>query len=337
MPTARETGRLTEAGVFVSRVSWGSVLLGVVITFGIMLLLTLLGVALGASVVDPQQETDPLSGIPTGTAIYFTVSHTIALAIGGYAAARLASSAWSSAAVLHGVAVWASAALLSVAVATTAVGSLLSGSASMIGAISGGAAQAIQAIVPEDIDLPDIDALIPKNFVSTLPPEVQQTLEGQDLNVEDVRQEARAILQEVITEEERRRARQAIMSTAAMIARDPAEASQEIQELTQRFTGEDGLISEQDGQRALAALEQRLGMSPKEAEAVLAQWQQTLEDAAEGVTETLDNLQQQAVKIAQQVTDNIAAAAWWAFTLSVLGLIAAIVGAMVGRPDRHRL
>lgn len=337
MPTVRETSVAAGAGGFISRVSWGSLLLGVVVALGVMLLLTLLGIALGFTMIDPQQEADPLSGIPIGTAIYFTIAHILALAVGGYTAARLASSNWSSAAVLHGTGVWALVALLTLLAATTTVGALLSGTAALVSTISGGAAQAVSAAMPEDLEMPSVDTLIPEDFISTLPPEVQQRLQGQDLTVEDIRREGRAILQEAISEQEMQRAREAVTEAATSIMRNPTRADQEIEQLYNQLVGPNGLISEQDRQEALQAMEQRLGIEQEDAEAMLDQWQQAIEDAAQSVRSGLGEVQQQAMDVAQRATDAIASAAWWAFIVSLLGLLAAIAGAMAGRPDLHRL
>lgn len=339
MVTIRERGVDTapDAGGFISRVSWGSIFLGVVVALGIMLLLSLLGIALGFTVIDPSQEADPLAGIPIGTAIYFTIAHIIALAAGGYTAARLASSTWSSASVLHGVGVWALVALLTLVATTTTIGAVLSGTASLVSGLTGGVAKAASAALPDDINMPDIDTLVPDDFVSQLPPEVQQSLQGQDLTVDDIRREGRAILQEAISQQERERARELITDTATSIARSPDQAEQEIEELYNQLVGENGLISEQDRQEALQAMEDRLGIEPEEAEAMFDQWQQGIEDAAASIRDSLGEMRQQAADVAQQATDALAAAAWWAFIISLLGLLAAVGGAIVGRPDRHRL
>lgn len=337
MVTVRDTDTVADSGGFSSRVSWGSLLLGVVVALGVMLLLTLLGIALGFTVIDPKQEADPLAGIPLGTAIYFIIAHIIALAIGGYAAARLASSSWSSASVLHGTGVWALVAILMVFAATTTVGALVSGTASLVSTITGGAAQAVSAAVPKNLSLPDIETLIPDDFVSNLPQEIQQTLEEQDLTIEDIRREARAILNQAISQQEREQARQAITDTATSILTNPSRADQEIQQLYDELVGQNGVISEQDRQEALQAMENRLGIEPEQAEAMFQQWQQTLEDAVDGIRNTLNDLTAQATELAQRAADAMAAAAWWCFIISLLGLAAAIGGAIVGRPDRHRL
>ena len=323
-----DTGRSTN------RASWASILLGALIAMGVLLLLTLLGIALGFSAVDPRHDANPLSGIQTSTAIYVIIAHMLALFIGGYAAAKLAKSTWSSAAILHGAAVWALAALLTTAVALAGIGTLISGTASLVSTVAGGATQATQALVPNNVNLPNfrnLDTLIPDNFMSALPSEIQQSLEQKDLTVNDIQQEAGEAIRQVISQQEQERARQAVTSTATAIISNPSQASQEIQQLYNQLFGDNGLISQQDQQEVMQILQNRLGITPAEAEAVMNELQARMDEVAEDVQAALNELQKQATQIAEQVTNAIASAAWWLFIISILGLAAAIGGAMLGR------
>ncbi|MEX1082047.1 MAG: hypothetical protein WD382_04525 [Halofilum sp. (in: g-proteobacteria)] len=297
------------------------------------MLLTLLGIALGFTTIDPMQERDPLAGIGIGTGIYIALVHIIALFVGGYAAARLSSSAWSSAAVLHGVAVWALVSLLSLFMAASAIGSMVTGTAALMSNITGGVTQAVQSAVPDNMNMPDLSQVVPDNLFGALPPEIQQSLEQRGLTPQEVQREATAIAQELVTEQERQRATDAITSTATAIIRNPGQADQRTEQLMNQL--QNTLFSQQDRQQALQQLQNRLGIQPQEAQAMVDQWQQSLDAAAEQIRTGLGRAQEQAVQMAQQVTEAIASAAWWAFLLSLLGLAAAIGGAMVGRPEEH--
>lgn len=331
--TSRDARAVTDTGGFSSRVSWGSLLLGVAVALGVIMLLTLLGVALGFTTIDPMQEQDPLSGIGIGTGIYIALVHIIALFVGGYAAAKLSSSAWSSAAVLHGVALWTLVNLLSLFLATSAVGAVVTGTARLVSNLSSGATQAVQSAVPEDMGMPDLSQVVPDNMFGALSPEIQQSLEEQDVTPEDVQREATAVAQEVITEQERQQATEAITSTAATIIRNPDQADQRTDQLMNQL--QNTLFSQQDRQQAQQQLQDRLGIEPQEAQAMVDQWQQSLEDTAEQVRSGLASAQEQAAQAAQQATDAIASAAWWGFLFFLLGLAGAVGGAMVGRPKEE--
>ncbi|WAH62076.1 hypothetical protein LZ023_37190 (plasmid) [Pseudomonas silvicola] len=77
-------------GLPLKRISWSAVFAGVIAALIVHILLGLLGTAIGASVIDPQQERNPLEHIGTGALIWTGVSMLIAIIAGGYVAGRLA-------------------------------------------------------------------------------------------------------------------------------------------------------------------------------------------------------------------------------------------------------
>lgn len=141
-----------------SRISWGSVLAGGLIAAAIAATLNILGAAIGATTIDAvARETPTASSLGLLTVVWMVVSNTIAVAIGGYAAARLSGTADDTDAVLHGLAVWAIAFLISAVLvgnilaglastATRAVGGAVGGAASAVGEV---AKQAVPAVSPQ--------------------------------------------------------------------------------------------------------------------------------------------------------------------------------------------
>ena len=101
-----------NTGAAVRRVSWGSIFVGTVVAMALMVLFATLGLAIGAAAVDPVGEGSPLSGLGVGSGIYLVLTQLISLAIGGYAAARLAGVPRTISSLLHGASVWALATLL---------------------------------------------------------------------------------------------------------------------------------------------------------------------------------------------------------------------------------
>src|SRR5690606_36806013 len=69
------------------RISWGGVWAGVLTVMGMLLILSMLGLAIGVSAVDPSDTQ--ASTIGTAAAIWSTLSLLIALFVGGMAATRL--------------------------------------------------------------------------------------------------------------------------------------------------------------------------------------------------------------------------------------------------------
>jgi len=85
-----------------SRVSWGAIAAGAMISLTIYIVLTLLGVALGVEVA--MRGTDAPLGM--GTAIYSIVVMLIAMFFGGWATSRLAVGESKTEAVLYGLILW---------------------------------------------------------------------------------------------------------------------------------------------------------------------------------------------------------------------------------------
>jgi hypothetical protein len=129
------------------RMSWGAVIAGVVAVLSVQILLTVLGLAVGATALDPGQDSAKSIGI--GAGIWIGISGLIALLIGGWVAARLAGVPDRGDGSLHGFITWGLATLVAAVMITTAAGNLMGGAFSSIagplkGRVSQMANQAMQ-------------------------------------------------------------------------------------------------------------------------------------------------------------------------------------------------
>ncbi|WP_457809055.1 hypothetical protein [Kushneria sp. EE4] len=120
----------------IDRVSWGSVIAGVVTVLAISAILSLLGTAIGSTVIDPMSN-NPFDGLGTAFGISSAVFLVISFAAGGFVAGRLANSRGF----IHGFLSWATATLISMVVIGFAAGQVVSGGASAVGSIVSGAGQ----------------------------------------------------------------------------------------------------------------------------------------------------------------------------------------------------
>lgn len=132
------------------RISWGAILAGAIVAVAVGAMLSILGVAVGASSVDATNAQSP-SGSTVGIAAgaWLLISNLIGLAVGGYVAARLSGSADGTDSTLHGLSVWGigyllSAVLLGNIVAGTA-STATQGISSMVGGLGQAAGQATSA------------------------------------------------------------------------------------------------------------------------------------------------------------------------------------------------
>lgn len=312
------------------RVSWGAIFAGAVIGLAVMLLLTLLGVGIGTATIDPLQG-DTASGAATGSIAFFGVVQLISLFVGGYAAGRLSGVPLKLGSMLHGAAVWALATFATFWLATTAVGTLVSGVASTVSTASQGVANAAQAAVPDDLSLSDVS--LPNLDMQDLPQGVRNALERRGLTIEQAQQETRAALQDVIGQQERSNAADVVTDTAQDVVTSPADAASDIDAMVDKlFGGPGAVLSEEDRQEALTEMNQRLGISEQEAEQVLNQVQEQVQQATAEAEAALEEAKTQAAQTAETASSALSAAAFGAFIASLIGLIAAVVGALIGRP-----
>ena len=133
------------------RVIWGAVFAGVVLTFAVQLLLSLLGLGIGMTTIDPAQTggTPEASSLSIGAGAWWTISYMVALAIGGYVAARLAGVGVRGDGVIHGLLTWAFALLVSAFLVTTTLSSAVSGAVGMLGSVTSGLTETVKQAAPE--------------------------------------------------------------------------------------------------------------------------------------------------------------------------------------------
>lgn len=130
-----------------SRISWGAVFAGAVAALSIGLMLNALGAGIGATTVDAAGRASPsATSFGIGAGIWMVVSNLIALAIGGYVAARLSGTSDDTDGTLHGLAVWGTMSLISAVLLGNIVSGVASGASSAVSGITGGASSAVSAI-----------------------------------------------------------------------------------------------------------------------------------------------------------------------------------------------
>jgi MFS family permease len=104
------------------RLSWGSVIAGVILSSIVYLIMSVLGTAIGASLLSPLSQPNPLHGFGFGSGVWVIVTTVLAVFIGSYFAGRCAPVlGW-----LHGLLSWAVMTLLIVFGMTSLIGSAVS-------------------------------------------------------------------------------------------------------------------------------------------------------------------------------------------------------------------
>ena len=341
------------------RTAWGAILAGSVISIGLYLLLGLIGLGVGFSLFEPEQAT-PMNGSVTTTAVWQFVSQLVALAAGGFAAGRLAGVLHGTGSMLHGAAVWAVntiaglwlATSLATGLANTAgsalsslasgAASVASGAASATGAAGGAVADAVGAVIPDDFTLPDLTGAV---ATDDLPEPVRSALREQGLTPEQFRREARQAFRAVISEAEQRRLRQAATSAAADVITSPGDIGRDADEFIDTVLGRGAILGPEDREAAIEQMEARFGLTPQEAEQYVDYVQTRAEQLQTQAGEAIETAQaeaadaaeaaaEQAREAADAASNALATAALLAALASALGLLAAVGGALAGRPAR---
>ena len=314
-----------------SRISWGRIIAGTLCAFALQLLLNLVGLGLGLAAVDFSEGSIASFGI--GAGIWWGLSAIVSLIVGGWITGRLAGVPIRLTAAIHGASVWALATMLTVWLATSTLSGAVSGAFGAVGQIGQATATAVGGIA-QNAELPDIPALAGGNSALTAAGQRRQSV------MRSIRTEARQLYRRVVSQRQQQEAEQAVESTAADIARNPADLGQDLNALVDRLFSANGVFGEEDKQEALDILKERFNLSDEEAQRIVDNWQQRYQAAVQEVDEALEALQNRAAELREQATeaaeeaaDAVGAAAGWTSLALALGLLAAIIGGILGKPQ----
>lgn len=112
------------------KVSWGGIWGGVLVAIGLLLLLSVLGIAIGVTAVDPGDTQ--AESVGAGIGVWGGLSLLIALFVGGMVSTRIGAIFDRTTGFFEGALVWAVSVLLMIYLATTGVGMLASGAFNMV-------------------------------------------------------------------------------------------------------------------------------------------------------------------------------------------------------------
>ncbi len=122
------------------RVSWGAILVGVVVALAIQALLAMLGAGIGLAALEPAQQGGNPSAMTAGigAAVWWALAGIIAAYAGGWVASRLAGIPSREAGLLHGLGAWAATTLLVLYLLGSTASSLLGGAFNLVGQTASG-------------------------------------------------------------------------------------------------------------------------------------------------------------------------------------------------------
>lgn len=299
-------------------ISWRAVFAGTVTALSAMLILNLIGMAIGLWSIEPTEEINPLSGLGTGAVIWWVLSNLIVLFLGSFVAARVGASFTDFGGMLHGIMTWALYTLVSAWLLTSVVGSIISGIGNVIGGVLSPVGDMIQ---------------------NQVAPMVSDQFEGLELSLDDARDEFYSLLEDTgkkklepdYLESQAERSVSQARQGARDIAQRPRGADADIErvfgESKNRFKQS---FEELDEQALVNILVERTDMTEAEAqrtvENTFARFKQARADFEAFMEEAKETANEQAEKIAKAAGD---AALYLAIAL-ILGLAAGAVGGFFG-------
>jgi len=323
------------------RISWGAIIAGTVMALMVQLLLSILGLGIGAGTIDPISEANPVAGIGSGAGIWFAVSLLLALFAGGYVAGRAAGIPRRQDGLLHGLLTWALTTLLTFYLLTTAIGGLIGGTARVFGQTLAATGRGIAAVAPQVSEAAG-DAAATVNA---------QLPDGSEIDWSALQSQAEALLNQAGVDtsgissaiSETISSTQQVSETVNAVTDDP-QSREELAALIGRITTNGGeTFSDADRQELINFMVERGGRSEAEAEELVnnleqtyqetrAQAQEAAQQAQAAGQEALANAEQSARETGQVVAENVSSTAIWAFIGLLIGAFAAALGGLIATP-----
>lgn len=308
------------------RISWGSVLAGVLIAVVIQIALSLLGIGIGLSTVDPKTEQNPVAGLGIGTAIWYIVSSLLALFTGGWIAARLAPARRRFDGIIHGLLAWSLVTLITLYFLTTTVGNILGGVGRLVGntlgVVGNVAGQGLQAAAPA----------------------IKDAMKEEGVDLRSLKQEAMTVLrqtgkpglQPAALSRQADAAGNQVNNTAGDVAVNPQQTDMEVNGMLDRLLNQGkGVASEVDKEAVVNVIVARTGKSREEANQIADNWIAASKQAAAKWEQTKQEAEAKTREIADQVAKAASTAAILTFVSLLLGAAVAGYGAMKGTDSKE--
>lgn len=298
-------------------ISWPAIFGGVVCIVSVLLLLNLLGIAFGFGSIDPAQEKNPLSGIGTGSWIWWVVSNIIALFAGGYVAGRVGNTFHNKSGMIQGMLTWALYTFLSAWLLTSAVGSLISGVGNAVGNLFSEGQEQQQQQAQQAIERAG-----------------QQQNEQLQISLEEAKQRIYGLLEDTdkaALDPDNIENNVEDVTDDVQVSLGQGSVDQEIEQIFNEAQNEfENTFQALDRQALVNVVTSRTDIPQAEAERAIDNYLGEYENLRQESEEFLQNVEQQAAQTAGNVSEALADAALWTFIALVVGVIVAAFGGMAG-------
>jgi uncharacterized tellurite resistance protein B-like protein len=311
--------------------SWSAIFAGAICGLAIYLVLGLFGFAAGIGAIDPAEEANPVSGVPSSLGFFWLLMAIVAFFAAGWISGRLAGFQPRMANALHGLTVGALTLLAVVYLASSTFGAMITGVA---GALSSAVTSAEKRNVTVNVRQPEpawmrnmprqtsgtqANANQPGNSpnanASRAVQSAAQSANGsgweipslaavatylQFQTIDQIRREATQLINASMTTGEQRQTAEALRTAYQDLLQTPGNASEDIQALFRKFVSEEGAFGPQDRENAKAMIAEQLGMTPAEADRVIARWGERYNEVVTELEKTSQAARKQLAELAER-------------------------------------
>jgi hypothetical protein len=286
-----------------ARIKWGAIFAGLAVGIAAQIVLTLLGLAIGAWSVD-LREVQPAQGIPLSTGIWTGVSMLISAFIGGYVTSRLSGAYLRTDGLYHGAVVWGVTWVVFTWLATTALSFMIGGAFTAFGS---GMQMLTQGV---------------GTAVSAAASKVSKT-GNVNLTAADLRNQIESLLKAA----EKPELQPAAVNKDVDKVKTQTKSGQSLEKVTDSAIGEiREKLAAMDRDAAVNVMVNKLGMSEKQAQEVA---QSTIGMVAT-LKEAGSEVKDKSLDLGNAAITRLGSAAWWLFLFALLSLGMSLVGGILG-------
>lgn len=325
---------------FTHRISWGSIIAGVITVISVSAVLSLLGVSLGFALLDPQSSTDISNGSGIAFTLWTLISVLISLAAGGFIAGRLAGIDG----LIHGFLVWALALIVGMILSVMTLSSALSLTGSAIGSVAsatGSVASGVGSIAAKGTG--HLVSAAEDVFADVMP-KGDHNFQASDRDIaEALKKSEIPALQPDYLSKQFDAAKDDSTTAIKNLAINPQNSEQIMQDLISSLKNRAQTISDSiDRNDVKAAIEKNSSLTPAEADRAVDNFMTERDLAVQNINQQFDQLENnikaaeqkyyelkaQAAEKAAEASNAAARAALWSFIGLVIG---ALASAFAGR------
>lgn len=281
--------------------SWPAIFCGLATAIATVWFLSLLGSAIGMSVLDGTDTEAMGKGLGVSAIVWIVLTGFAAFLIGGLVTGRLCGQDDDQAGVLHGVTMWSMATLSMLLLSSWGISGLINTGASIVSGVSGAVSSAVS--------------------------QVPATVQAMDGAVSD--QRSNRALSGISASIKREISEAVAKDGGSAISKEEARAA--LDQLDGDALQEIGLAYLQDDKEAAKdILAARTDLSEEQVD-------QLSKSVSTKVEQRVNEYKKEIAKAVETASDYAQAVLWTAFVAAALGLIASILGAMWGCREAVRL